>query len=239
MDGYTFRMAQTTVFSVNKTSVSSQSLTKNWLITVVGILTTLILLPACSAASSPVAYADVYGGTQMDGIAPDFRLTNQRGESVSLADFRGKVVALTFMDSHCEDTCPLTAVELRRVSPALGDDANAVVFIGVNVNVEANSVADVAAATQQWHLDEISTWHFVTGNPTELEALWQSYGIEVLPPVDENGDLSHSPGIYLIDSTGQQRWYVSTPFVGPGTPAPSRPLNELLLMRIQQLLSEN
>jgi protein SCO1/2 len=231
-------MVQTTVFSVNKTNVTRQYLTKNWLITVIGILTTLILLPACSASSSPTAYADVYEGTEMDGIAPDFRLTNQHGQTIALSDFRGKVVALTFMDSHCEDTCPLTAVELRRVSQALGDDANAVVFIGVNVNVEANAVEDVAAATQQWHLDEISTWHFLTGNPSKLEPVWSAYNIEVMLPVDETGGIGHSPGIYLIDHTGQQRWYVSTPFVGPYTPAPSRPLNELLMMRIRQLLSE-
>jgi protein SCO1/2 len=232
-------LAQNTVFSVNKTSVSSQCLTKNWLTTAIGILTSLVwLLSACSASSSPTAYADVYEGTQIDDIAPDFHLTNQGDESVALSDFRGKVVALTFMESRCEDTCPLTAVELRRVSQALGDETNAVVFIGVNVNAQANAVADVAAATQEWHLDEIPTWHFLTGNPAELEAVWQSYGIEVLPPVDESSDLSHSPGIYLIDQTGQRRWYVSTPFVGPNTPAPSRPLNELLTMRIRQLLSE-
>lgn len=231
-------LAQNTVFSVNKTSVSSQYLTKNWLITLIGVLTILILLPACSASSGPTVYADVYEGTQMDGIAPDFRLTNQRGETVALADFQDKVVALTFMDSHCQDTCPLTAGELRRVSQALGDETNSVVFIGVNVNAQANAVADVAAATQEWRLDEIPNWHFLTGNTSELEPVWNAYTVEVMPPVDETGDLVHSPGIYLIDHAGQRRWYVSTPFVEPGTPAPSRPLNELLTMRIRQLLSE-
>jgi len=231
-------LAQNTVFSVNKTSVTSQYPAKNWLITVVGILTTLILLPACSAASSPTAYADVYEGTQIDGIAPDFRLTNQHGESVALSDFQGNVVALTFIDSHCQDTCPLTAVELRRVSQALGDEANSVVFVGVNVNAQANAVADVAAATEEWRLDEIPNWHFLTGNTSQLEPVWNAYNVEVMPPVDETGGVVHSPGIYLIDHTGQQRWYVSTPFVGLNTPAPSRPLNELLTMRIRQLLSE-
>jgi protein SCO1/2 len=204
-----------------------------------GLLPVLALfLNACSDSPLPTSSSDVYKGTQIDGAAPDFRLTNQHGNSVSLVDFRGEVIALTFMDSHCEDTCPLTAVELRRVSQALEDKANSVVFIGINVNAQSSAVADVAAATQQWHLDEIATWHFLTGNPAELEAVWQSYGIEVMPPTDESADLSHSPGVYLIDRTGAQRWYVSTPFVGLNTPAPSRPLNELLTMRIRQLLSE-
>lgn len=231
-------MVQNTVLSVNKISVTSQSLTKNWLIAAVGMLTALLLLPACSASSSPIADADVYEGTQMEGIAPDFDLTNQRGESVTLSDFRGRVVALTFMDSQCQDICPLTAVELRRVSQALGDEANTVVFIGVNANVQANAVADVAAATQEWRLDEIPNWHFLTGNTSQLEPVWNAYNVEVMPPVEETGNLSHSPGVYLIDQTGQQRWYVSTPFVEPNIAAPSRPLNELLLKHIQELLSE-
>jgi protein SCO1/2 len=222
------------VVAVYKTHAPSN----DWHLSVFGLLTALILLSACSTSPGPTADADVYEGTQMDGAAPDFRLTDQRGFSVSLADFRGEVIALTFMDSRCQDTCPLTAVELRRVSQTLGDAANTVVFVGVNVNAQANSVADVAAASGEWRLNEIPNWHFLTGNTSELEPVWNAYHVEVMLPVDETGNLAHSPGVYLIDHTGQQRWYVSTPFVGLNTPAPSRPLNELLTMRIRQLLSE-
>lgn len=198
-----------------------------------------LLLNACSTFSPPASSADVYEGTMLDGTAPDFQLVDQNGERFALSDFRGKVVVLTFLDSQCQDICPLTAVHLRQTNQELGDDANGVVFLGVNVNVDANNLEDVAAATRQWHLGEIATWHFLTGNLAELETVWQSYGIEVMPPTDESADLSHSPGVYLIDQTGEQRWYVSTPFVEPGTPAPSRPLNELLILHIRQLLSEN
>lgn len=210
-------------------------------LTVTGSILTLFvfLATACSTAPNSVISEDVYEGTQIDGAAPDFQLIDQNGQTLTLADFQGQVVVLTFLDSRCQDTCPLTAADLRRTHQALGTAAPSVVFLGVNVNVNANTLADITAATQEWHLDEISTWHFLTGGSPELEAVWQSYGIDVMPPVDEGGDLSHSPGIYLIDQNGQQRWYVSTPFVGPNTPAPSRPLNELLTMHIRQLLSDN
>lgn len=214
---------------------------KNFVSTVLwGLLTAIALFSsACSASSTPASSSDVYEGTMLDGAAPDFQLVDQNGETFALSDFKGKVAVLTFLDSQCKDICPLTAAHLRETNQALGTAANSVVFLGINVNVNANTLEDITAATQQWHLDEIPTWHFLTGNPAELEAIWQSYGIEVDPPADESGDLSHSPGVYLIDQTGQQRWYVSTPFVEPNTPAPSRPLNELLTMRIRQLLSEN
>jgi len=205
-----------------------------------GLLTVFALfLNACSTSLLPIQSSDAYEGTILDGAAPDFQLVDQNGDTLALSDFQGKVVALAFLDSQCKDICPLTAVHLRQTNQALGDAANEVVFLGVNVNANANSLEEVTAATQKWRLDEIAAWHFLTGNPAELETVWQSYGIQVDASMNESGDLSHSPGVYLIDQTGQQRWYVSTPFLEPNTPAPSRPLNELLTMRIQQLLNEN
>ena len=55
-----------------------------------------------------------YRGTEINGDAPDFQLTDQNGSLIKLSDFRGKIVVLTFMDSKCKDTCPLTAAQLRR-----------------------------------------------------------------------------------------------------------------------------
>ncbi len=39
-----------------------------------------------------------------------------------------------------------------------------VVFLGVNVNVKANAIADVLETTREWRLDEIPSWHFLTGD---------------------------------------------------------------------------
>jgi len=116
----------------------------------------------------------------------------------------------------------------------LGDDAALVVFIGVNVNVKASAAADVMAITSKWRLDEIPTWHFLTGSAGELEPVWKAYGVAVVP--GEN-DIQHTPGVYLIDQAGRQRWYVSTPFDEAGTPRWTTPLSELLVRRIRELLS--
>src|SRR5512145_243076 len=96
-----------------------------------------------------------YQGTELSGEAPDFQLRDQSGVLISLLDFRGKVVVLTFMDSTCKDTCPLTATQFRQTYRQLDQsERNQVAFIGVNVNSEANQVADVAEITKTWHLEE-------------------------------------------------------------------------------------
>ncbi|TIS94996.1 MAG: redoxin domain-containing protein, partial [Mesorhizobium sp.] len=41
------------------------------------------------------------------GPAPDFTLTSQDRERVSLHDFRGKVIAIAFIYTHCADVCPM------------------------------------------------------------------------------------------------------------------------------------
>jgi len=190
-----------------------------------------LLMAACAGSATPAAYE----GTALERPAIDFRLVDQRGVEVTLSDLRGRVVVLTFMDSQCQAVCPLTAAHLRAANQQLEGDAASVIFVGVNVNVEANRVEDVQAVTSKWRLDEIPTWHFLTGSAEELESVWQAYGIAVVPGSDE---LQHTPGIFLIDRAGQQRWYISTPFDEAGTPQWTVPLSELLVRRIRELLSE-
>ena len=179
-----------------------------------------------------------YQGTEISGEAPDFRLTDQNGSLINLSDFRGKVVVLTFMDSKCKDTCPLTAAQLRQAYRQFDTiEADQVVFIGVNVNVEANRITDVYEITKTWHLNEILSWHFLTGNPEELRLTWKEYGIAVESSSD-SGEILHTPGVYLIDPAGQKRWYISTSFSAEGNAEWILPLGDLLVRHIREILSE-
>ena len=91
-------------------------------------------------ARNAISASRSYGGTELDGIAPDFRLMDQDGTFVSLSDFRGKVIVLTFMDSQCKDTCPITGAHFRQTYKGLSqNEASQVVFLGINVNVKANT----------------------------------------------------------------------------------------------------
>ena len=52
--------------------------------------------------------------------APEFALTSQDGEPVTLADFRGKVVAVTFIFTLCTATCPVLTPMMSFVQDQLG-----------------------------------------------------------------------------------------------------------------------
>ncbi|HET6159938.1 MAG TPA: SCO family protein [Dongiaceae bacterium] len=49
----------------------------------------------------------------IDKPAPDFTLRDADGRIVRLIDFRGKVVVLHFIYTHCPDICPLHAERIK------------------------------------------------------------------------------------------------------------------------------
>ncbi|MBI3287731.1 MAG: SCO family protein [Chloroflexi bacterium] len=157
---------------------------------------------------------------------------------MALSDFRGKVVILAFFDSRCDETCPLTAFELRRTHRSLGGDVEQVVFLAVNVNAVFNAPQDVAKFTREQRLDEIPSWRFLTGTPEELVPVWEAYSIAVVAQPGED-DFEHTPGVFIIDQQGRKRWYVSTPLSDEGLVAPwaGPRLGELLVKHIRELLS--
>ena len=69
------------------------------------------------------------------GPAPDFSLTSQDGATVSLDDYRGKVVAVTFIFTSCVDTCPLLTAKMAQVQDALGDGfGRKIAFVSITVD---------------------------------------------------------------------------------------------------------
>ena len=55
--------------------------------------------------------------------APDFGLTDQQGRPFRLSDAKGKPVLLTFIYTHCTDTCPFISIKIRQACKLLGSQA--------------------------------------------------------------------------------------------------------------------
>jgi cytochrome oxidase Cu insertion factor (SCO1/SenC/PrrC family) len=143
--------------------------------------------------------------------APGFTLTDQRGRTLPLAAFRGKVVVLQFMDPHCTDICPIVSAEYLRAYHELGPLAGKVVFAAVNVNQYHATVQDIAAYSRKHQLTAIPGWHFFTGPTRALRAVWRDYNIEVQAP-DPDADIVHTAAVYFLDPQGRER-YLADPMV--------------------------
>ena len=94
------------------------------------LFVSLISSIALTACSSP----DTILGTELTAreTATSFTLTNQLAQPVSLTDYRGKVVVLTFLYTSCPDICPVTTAKIREADDLLGDDAEEVAIVAVS-----------------------------------------------------------------------------------------------------------
>jgi cytochrome oxidase Cu insertion factor (SCO1/SenC/PrrC family) len=155
------------------------------------------------AAANP----DLDPGTSLHGLkAPDFTLTNQFGQQISLSAFRGKVVVLAFSDSECTTICPLTTQSMLAAKQLLGAAGNKVQLLGVDANPDATAVSDVKAYSADHGL--LNQWDFLTGTDKQLAAVWKAYDIYV---AIEKGQIDHTPAVYIIDAAGrEQKLYLTT-----------------------------
>jgi cytochrome oxidase Cu insertion factor (SCO1/SenC/PrrC family) len=149
-----------------------------------------------AAAANP----DLDPGTSLGGTAaPDFRLTNQFGQQVSLSAFRGKVVILAFTDSECTTVCPLTTVSMLEAKDLLGRAGQDVQLLGVDANPDATAVSDVMAYSRSHAM--VNQWDFLTGSLAQLHAAWKAYHIYVQI---QSGQVDHTPALFVINQRGQE-----------------------------------
>lgn len=169
-------------------------------------LALLLLAGAVHAHGAPgLPNPEIDPGKALDRPAPGFELRDQDGHRRSLAQLRGKVVLLAFVDTQCTSICPLTTESMVQALRLLGPAALRVQLVGINANPLATKVADVAAYT---HAHEMQgRWWFLTGPAAVLARVWRAYGVYVAAV---HGDIDHQPLIVLIDTRGRERKFYFT-----------------------------
>jgi protein SCO1 len=131
--------------------------------------------------------------------APDFSLRDQAGRPITVTSLRGKVVAITFLDSHCKQLCPLEGDQLGQVQRSVGKGvALSLLVVSVAPATDTPASEQAFAAEHHWSGD----WHWVSGGQDQLAAVWKAYSIAVQPTPD---DILHSAVLYLVDRGGYMR----------------------------------
>jgi protein SCO1/2 len=180
------------------------------------VLSLGVLLAACG--SSAPAAPPPSQGLILDRPTPQtVPLVDQRGQAVSLAGLRGKVVVLAPFLTLCQDECPLVTgafISLQRDLAAAGL-AHRVVFVEATVDPGRDSVARLAAYEKEFGAD----WDLWTGTPADIAAFWKPFGVEYQivpeaqpPKIDWytgkplTYDVEHTDGYILIDPSGRERF---------------------------------
>lgn len=147
-------------------------------------------------------------GTDLgSSAAPDFRLKDQFGKPVSLSQFRGKLVVLTFLYTHCPDVCPLTAEKLHAAQAQLGNDASQVVMLAVSTDPRGDTPTTVQNFSRLHKLD--SNWHYLLGTHDNLAPVWNAYSVYAQSATSK---VTHTSAVYIIDDEGRERIFFGDDF---------------------------
>jgi len=132
--------------------------------------------------------------------APDFALTSQDGAPVKLSDYRGKVVAVTFIFTLCADTCPVLTPMMSFVQDQLGNDfGEKIRFVSITVDPERDTPEVLKDYAQAFGAN-LSGWAFLTGTPDAIRDLTRRYGI--FASKTASGSIDHTFLTSIIDQRG-------------------------------------
>src|SRR5450432_2748636 len=132
-----------------------------------------------------------------DGL-PEFRLTDQAGSTVELADLRGKVVAIDFIYTRCPlpDVCPRLSANFGMLQRHFRDGAGeSLLLLSVTVDPEFDTPVVLAEYARRWGAG--SGWRFLTGDVAPLAAaLGEIYWAE-------EGSIGHNSTTSIIGRDGR------------------------------------
>jgi protein SCO1/2 len=146
------------------------------------------------AAAGP--RTELEGARMPPGVrAPDFELKDQDGDRISMRGLRGRTVIVTFLYTHCEDTCPPQAQQIKGGLDELGHDVPALaIAVDPPRDTEGSARSFLAKVRMTGRMD------FVLGSRPELLPLWKGYAVQ-----PQLKDAEHQARIVLVDGRGFQR----------------------------------
>jgi protein SCO1/2 len=132
---------------------------------------------------------------------PDFTLTDQSGQKVSMGDQRGKLVLLTFLYTNCPDVCPLITQNLNEALQMLGAKRDDVRVLAVSVDPEGDTPKSVDEYAKAHHL--LPEFRYLLGSRDELTKVWRAYDVAAVASDPELVD--HTAYTMLVDRSGEGR----------------------------------
>jgi protein SCO1/2 len=161
-------------------------------------------LAACSKGPPGPAFqsVDVSGAD----YARDFSLMDSHGKPRTLAEFRGRVVAVFFGYTQCPDVCPTTLAEMAEIRQQLGADAGRLQPIFISLDPERDTPEILSAYMANFDPSFIA----LRPEPDQLAALAKDFKVyykKVDGSAPGSYTLDHSAATYLYDPLGRLRLY--------------------------------
>jgi protein SCO1/2 len=167
------------------------------------VLALLLVHSLMSSNASPLASGPAQGSYRGSEpprgiLAPDFTLRDYRGQVVRMRSLHGRVVVVTFLDTHCETKCPVFASDigaaLRLLSPA---ERGQVVALALSVEPTRDTPRSVRQFLRRRHALSLD---FLLGTTRQMRPIWRAFHIIA---AEETGNAdAHSSDARIFDRNG-------------------------------------
>lgn len=171
-------------------------------------LTSFLLVKGPAKAALPGGAEQTHAGDGFYGtlalpakLAPPIHLRNYLGQPVTLGQYRGQAVLVTFLYANCPDVCPLIASNLRVALNMLGRRASEVQVIAVSVDPRGDTPANVARFVREHEM--AGRMQYLIGSAGELAPTWAAWHVGSEREVGQPQLVSHSALVYGISASGR------------------------------------
>jgi protein SCO1 len=163
-----------------------------------------IFLSACAPAKPAFNALDITGAP---GFGTDFKLTDHTGTPRTMADFRGKAVAVFFGFTFCPDVCPTTLSEMKQVMEKLGKDSERLQVLFVSVDPKRDTKEVLSKYVPSFHPSFLG----LVGDADATAKVAKDFKIiyRIQPgKTPDSYTVDHSAGTLVFDPKGQLRLFI-------------------------------
>lgn len=153
----------------------------------------------------------VGGKTKQDtvwhSIRP-FTLTNQFGRTVSLDEWKGRVIIANFIFTSCPSICPTLTRNMRRLQQAFTKTDTIVRFVTFTVDPLRDTPEKLKAYGDRFRIDH-DTWWMLTGNKREIyDIALREFKANIAQAEQVDTGFIHTDKFFLLDKDRVVRgWY--------------------------------
>ena len=140
---------------------------------------------------------------------PDLTLLNQSGKRISIKDYRGKALLITFIYTRCPlpDYCPLMNGNFAEIDKALRKEPSLYTkthLLSVSFDTSYDTPAVLrsygAAYTEKYTDEKFEHWEFASGSADEVKAITKFFGLQYEPKSDQ---IEHSLITAIVSPEGE------------------------------------
>jgi protein SCO1 len=145
---------------------------------------------------------DAYRGSEVPAgsFLPQFALRDYTGELLRSESLRGKVVLVTFLESQCDEACPIIAAQIAQGLALLtAAERRQVAAVALSTHPHDDTPARVRAFVRRHRL--VGRLDYLIGSERELRPVWKKF--QILSALESGDADKHSAPVRVFDPRGE------------------------------------